>query len=162
MTAGMPGEMHAFLAEHAGVWYGESTMWMFPGSDPIYSSCTVTITSIMEGRYMQAEMAGEMPGMGPFTGLGINGYNNVSQEFTSNWIDNHSTGMWRGSGELSSDKKTLTWSYTFSCPVTGKDAHSREVERFISPTEKVMEMHITDPKSGEEYQMMEIKFTKES
>jgi hypothetical protein len=162
MVAGTPGEMHAFLATHAGTWDGQCTMWMYPGADPMESACTSTITPIMDGRYVRVTMDGEMPGMGTFTGEGTYGFDNVSKKFVSSWIDDHSTGIWDGTGALSPDKKTLTWSYTYNCPVTEKPAVAREVERFTSPTTKTLEMFGKDPKTGEEFKMMSIKFTKKS
>ena len=88
MLAGTPGKEHEQLAKDAGVWQGKNTMWMCPGAEPVKSECTYTVTPIMDGRYIKGEMAGEMPGMGPFTGFGISGFDNVSKKYVSTWIDN--------------------------------------------------------------------------
>ncbi len=162
MVAGTPGEMHEFLVKQAGTWEGKSTMWMHPGAEPMETTNTAKITPMMDGRYIRCELSGEMPGMGMFRGEGTYGYDNVAKEFTSSWIDNHSTGMWKGTGELSSDKKTMTWTYTYNCPITKKPSTAREIERFVSPTSKTMEMYGKDPKSGKEFKMMTIEFTKKS
>jgi hypothetical protein len=162
MIAGTPGEMHEFLAGSAGVWEGKSTMWMYPGAEPIATTSTATITKIMDGRFTRCEISGEMPGMGPFAGQGTYGYDNATQKFVANWIDNHGTGMWNGTGELSPDKKTLTWSYTYNCPVTRKPATVREVERFAGASAKTLEMFGKDPKTGKEFKMMTIEFRKKS
>lgn len=162
MVAGTPGEMHAFLARGVGEWECKGTMWMYPGAEPMTSTSKAKITSIMGGRYTRCEYSGEMPGMGPFSGEGTYGFDNVSQKFNATWIDNHGTGMWVGTGELSSDKKTLTWNYTYSCPVTKKPTTAREVERYTSPSSKTLEMFGKDPKSGKEFKMMTIEFTKKS
>ena len=58
----MPGEMHAWLAEGVGEWDGKTTMWMFPGSEPVTSECTSTVTSMMDGRYIKCEIDGEAVG----------------------------------------------------------------------------------------------------
>ena len=34
----------------------------------------------MDGRFIKVEVEGEMPGMGPFHGFGIYGFDNVTQE----------------------------------------------------------------------------------
>lgn len=162
IEAGTPGEMHAHLAKEVGVWAGKTQMWMGPEGEPMDSTCTATITTVMDGRYTKCEINGDMPGMGPFHGIGIYGYDNVSQKFQSTWIDNHSTGIMFGTGDLSSDGKTLTWNYNFNCPVTKKPATMREVEKVTGPNTKTMEMFGTDPKSGKEYKMMSIAFTKQS
>ncbi|MCE9556427.1 MAG: DUF1579 domain-containing protein [Planctomycetes bacterium] len=162
MIAGTPGKMHKRLAQAVGVWQGKSQMWM-PGSDePMKSDCTATITSIMDGHYTKAEIAGNMPGMGPYTGLGLYGFDNVSEQFVATWIDNQSTGMMNGIGTLSADGKTLTWQYTANCPITKKPTMVREVETITGPDTKTLEMYGVNPKTGKEFKMMRIEFTKKS
>lgn len=162
MEAGIPGEMHAFLAESVGTWEGKVKMWMDPSMPPTESTCTTVITSIMDGRYVRCETSGEMPGMGLFLGSGIYAFDNVTQQFQSTWIDNMSTGIAFGTGELSSDRKTLTWKLTFNCPITKKPTTMREVQRFIDKDTSIMEMYGANPKTGEEYKMMEIHYTRAS
>ena len=96
--AGTAGKMHEQLAKDVGVWQGKSTLWMFPDSEPAQTECTNTISKLMDGRFIKTEWAGEMPGMGPYNGLGTAGFDNVSQKFVSTWIDNHSTGIMYGTG----------------------------------------------------------------
>lgn len=158
--AGTPGAMHEWLAEGVGVWNGKTKMWMAPGSEPMVSECTSTVTAMMDGRFVQCEIDGEMPGMGPFHGFGIYGFDNVSEEFQSTWVDNCGTGMMTGTGELSSDKKTLTWTFTYNCPITQKPKVMREVERRTGKDTMVLEMYSAPPAGGDEYKMMEITFTR--
>lgn len=160
-TAGMPGKMQHWLAQDAGSWRGKTAMTMYPGAEPMTSECTSTVTPIMDGRYVKVEMAGEMPGMGAFTGFGITGFDNVSQKFVSTWIDNQSTGIGYGTGELSPDGKKLTWEFTFNCPITKKPAVMREVDTVTGPNSKTLEMFGPDPKTGKEFKMMTIELTKE-
>jgi hypothetical protein len=105
-------------------------------------------------------MQGEMPGMGEFTGIGIYGFDNVSQKFVSVWFDNHSTGIMNGTGELSDDGKTITWNYTGNCPLTKKPIAIKDVETVTGPGTKVIESFGPDRKTGEVYQMMRIEMTK--
>ena len=160
MVAGTPGKMHEHLAKGVGKWSGKTTMWMSPGGEPATGDCTSNVASIMDGRYIRVEMNGEMPGMGPYSGLGLYGFDNVSQKFVSTWIDNHSTGMGTGTGELSADGKKLSWKYTYNCPLTKKPTVMREIETITGPDTKTLEMFGTDPKSGKEFQMMKIEFTR--
>lgn len=162
MEAGTPGEMHAHLAKGVGVWAGKTKMWMAPGAEPMTSECTTTISSIMDGRFTKCEVAGEMPGMGPFNGFGLYGFDNVAQKFQSTWIDNCGTGIMTGTGELSSDGKTMTWNFSYNCPITKKPAIMREVERYTGKDSMVLEMFNTDPKTGEEFKMMEITYTRKT
>lgn len=162
MAAGTPGEMHQKLARSVGRWSGTSSMWMAPDTQPIQSACTSTVTALMDGRYVKTEFGGDMPGMGPFQGLGFSGYDNVSQKFVSTWIDNHSTGIMTGEGTMSNDGNTLTWNYRYNCPITKKQTTMREIYRFTSDNSMTLEMHGTDPKSGKEFKMMYIELTRQS
>jgi len=162
MLAGTPGKMHKFLVQGVGVWDGKTTMWMVPGMDPMKSTCTMTVAPMFDGRFVKGDVAGDMPGMGPYQGVGLYGFDNVTGKFVSTWVDNQSTGMMTGTGSLSADGKTLTWNFTHSCPITKKPATLREVETITGPNTKTLEMFGEDPKSGKEFQMMKIEFTKKS
>jgi hypothetical protein len=161
MMAGTPGEVHKEMAKEVGVWNGKTTMWMSPEGEAMESECTSTVSTLMDGRYLKVEMEGEMPGMGPYNGLGLYGFDNVSQELTSIWIDNHSTGIMIGKGESTDDGKQLTWNYTANCPITKKPTTMREVETWTGPDTKTLEMFGADPKSGKEYKIMSIKLTRQ-
>jgi len=162
VDAGTPGPMHARLAKLAGTWNGKAKQWMAPGTEPMTSEVVEVITSIMDGRFIQSEMSGEIPGMGSLKGLGFAGFDNVSQKFVGTWLDNHSTGIMNGTGELSSSGDTMTWTYGYNCPVTKKPATIRQIERSPDANTRVFEMFCTDPKSGKEYQCMRIEFTRKS
>jgi hypothetical protein len=160
MLAGTPGKQHEFLAKAAGNWAGKSTLWMAPGGEPARSDVTMTITPVMDGHYVRTDFAGDMPGMGPYRGMGINGFDNVAQKFVSTWIDNQNTGIMTGTGELSADGKTLSWNYTYNCPINKRPAVMREIDTVTGPTTRTLEMWGTDPKSGKDYKMMFIELTK--
>jgi hypothetical protein len=157
MTAGQPGKNHEYLAKRAGSWTGTNTMWMAPSLPPtsVPTSCVITVE--MDGRFAKAKYSGEMPGMGAFNGLGFYGFDNVSQKFVSAWLDNHSSGIMHGEGTLSPDGKTLTWSFKYNDPITKKQTTMREIETFKDDNTMTLEMHGTDPKSGQEYKMMLIE-----
>ena len=154
-AAGQPGPMHQRLQEGVGVWQGKSKMWMTPDMEPMEGTVTSTITPLFDGRYIKCEIKGESA-MGPFNGGGVYGYDNVSEKFQSTWIDDHSTQIMFGTGELSSDGDTLTWQYTYNCPVTKKPMKMREVETRTGANTTRFEMFGTDIKTNKEYKMMEI------
>lgn len=162
MAAGMPGKNQEWLGKQAGIWHGKTQMWMSPDAEPSSSECTNTVTVMMDGRYIKAEMSGEVPGMGPFSGMGITGYDNVAEKFVGTWIDNHSSGIMNGVGELSKDGKTLTWTFSYHCPLTKKPATMREVDTYPDSNTMIMDMFAKDPKSGKEYKCMHIEFTRKS
>lgn len=159
MEAGMPGKMHARLAQSAGTWDGQTTMWFMPDSEPMKSTCVAIITPIFDGRFVKVEIEGDMGEMGRFRGLGINGFDNTTEKFQSVWIDDHSSLIMVGTGELSSDGKALTWKYTFTDPQTKKPTFMREIERHINDNTMTFEMYGPDL-SGKEYKMMEIRYTR--
>ena len=160
IAAGTPGEQHAKLAADAGVWQGKTKMWMAPGTEPMESTVKSTITPILDGRFVKCQMEGEMPGMGPFSGFGVYGFDNVTQKYQATWIDNCSTTIMMGTGEASSSGDTMTWKYNSTCPLTKKPTTMREVDKNTGKDSKVMEMYTIDPKSGKEYKMMEVTFTR--
>lgn len=159
--AGTPGAQHEHLKKAVGVWEGKTEMLMSPMSSPVTSTCVTTITSIMGDRYIQCDTKGDMGGM-PFIGMGINGFDNVSGKFVGSWIDNMGTGIMNGTGEASKDGKSITWSFTYNCPITKKPAIWREVDTHTSPTTMTLEMFTNDPKTGKEYRVMKIDYTKKS
>jgi hypothetical protein len=163
MLAGTPGKMQALLTSEAGAWQGKQTMWMSPDAPPMTNEVTSTVTPIMDGRYTRVEVKGDMPGMGPYHGLGIYGFDNVSQKFACTWLDNHSTGMMNGTGELSSDGKQVNWTFTYNCPIAKKPVMMRQTETVGGGSTKTLEMFGVDPKGaggGKEFKMMRIEMTK--
>jgi hypothetical protein len=160
MLAGTPGKNHEHLARGVGKWQGKNTMWMAPDAPPVVTDCSSTATSIMDGHYVRVETVGEMPGMGPYNGQGTYGFDNVSGKFVCTWIDNHSTGIMTGTGELSADGKTMTWTSTFNCPITKKPAVVREIDTTTGPNSQVIEMFGADPKTGKEYKMVRLELTR--
>ncbi|MFM9995327.1 MAG: DUF1579 domain-containing protein [Phycisphaerales bacterium] len=162
MAAATPGEQHTHLAKGVGIWHGKSQMWMTPDAPAVPSECTSTVTSFMDGRFTKVEVAGEIPGMGPFNGFGINGYDNVAQKFQSTWIDNCGTGIMTGTGKLAADGKSMTWNYAFNCPITKKPANMRHVETYTGADTMTLQIFAAEPHSGKEYKMMETAFTRQA
>lgn len=161
MAAATPGKMHEHLVKDVGNWKVKTKSWMAPNTDAIESEGTSIVSPMMDGRYVKAEMAGEMPGMGSFNGFAIYGYDNITKQFVSSWIDNMATGIMNGTGELSADGKTLTWEYHGNCPITKKPIVMKEVDTTIDVNTKKMEMYGPYVKTGEEFKMMEIVLTRE-
>jgi hypothetical protein len=161
ILAGIPGAQHEHLKKLLGVWHGKSKMYM--GSEnptPADGTCTWTVTSIFGDRFVKCDLDAEIPGMGPYKGLGFAGFDNISQKFVATWLDTMSTGIMNGVGELSKDASVLTWNYATNCPVSKKPVTVREVHTFTGPSTMTFDMYTTDPKSGKEYQCMRVEFTR--
>jgi Protein of unknown function (DUF1579) len=161
MEASTPGKMQEHLTEGVGDWKCATKMWMMPGSEPMTSEGTSKVTSLLDGRYIQVVMEGDMPGMGPYKGIGIYGFDNVKKEFVSTWIDNHGSGIMTGTGELSDDGKSIEWEYSGYCPINKKQITMREVESITGPNSRKLEMWGPEPKTGEVFKMMEIELTRD-
>ena len=159
MLASTPGKMQKLLTDGAGDWTGTNTLWMAPGSEGVPTKCSAKITPILDGRFTKMEFSGEMPGMGPYSGFGLYGFDNVSQKFVGIWIDNHGTGMMNGLGTLSEDGTTINWDFNFNCPVTKAPAKMRQIEKIGSNT-RTIDMFGPEPKSGVEYQIMKLELTR--
>lgn len=162
MEAGMLNDNHKLLARAIGTWEGKCTHWMAPGADPAYSDVSCVSSSFMDGRFIKSEFSGEMPGMGHFNGFGLAGYDNVSKKFVSMWVDNMMTGIMNGTGDLSGDSKTFTWSYMVNCPITKKPTGMREIQKYTGDNTMTYEMFCTDPKTGKEYKCMNIDLKRKS
>jgi len=159
IEAGTPGEMQAWLAEGVGVWRGTAKSWMAPNTEPVECELTSTCTPLYDGRYIKCEIKGESP-MGVFEGQGFYGFDNTTETFQSSWIDNMSTGIYCGTGERTSDGTSIEWNYSYTCPITNKKTTLREVETITGENTRTFEMYGIDPKSGREFKMMEVNFTR--
>ena len=160
MAAATPGPMHKHLTQSVGTWKGQCTMWMPGAPEPSKSECMTVITPMMDGRFIRIESNGEMPGMGPFNGFGIAGFDNVSQKFQQTWMDNCGTGMATGTGELSTDGKTMTWTLTYNCPIKKGPVNMRQVQKETGPDTMMMQVFGENPATGKEEKMVEIAYTR--
>lgn len=158
-AAATPGKMHEHLAKGVGTWRGETTMWPAPGAEPITSECKSTVTMVMGGRYARCEMEGDM-GMGPYNGLMYAGFDNVAGKFVLTWLDTCGTGMARGTGELSSDGKVMTWTITANCAIRKGPTTLREVETITGEHTRTIETFMEDPKSGKEFRVMRMELAR--
>jgi hypothetical protein len=158
-AAGMPGSQHAEMMKMVGTWKAKNQMWMAPGTEAMVSEGEWHVSSMM-GRYLKTEVKGDMPGMGPFEGLAIMGFDNVSQQYVMSWFDNMGTGIMQGTGSMSADGKTMTSNYNYNCPLTKKATVMREVVKHIDANTMSMEMFAIDPKSGKEFKNMHMDLSR--
>lgn len=112
-----PGEPHEMLASQAGTWKLTVKFWMEPGGEAQVSEATSVRQMIMGGRYLEEKVDGVSMGQ-PFQGHGITGYDNVSGEYWSTWIDNMSTGVMMLHGKAD-DTGKVTYHGEISDPMTG-------------------------------------------
>lgn len=160
-TAGVPLKMHGPMEHIAGVWTGRAQMWIGPGvQEPVEGVCTWRVTPILGGRYVRCEVSGSLPGVGPFTGERVCGFDTVTGKFVGSWVDTHSNDVIQGTGEPSEDGRTITWSYTSSCPITGTPAMIRESHTTTVPGTMLFELFVTDTGANKEYKRLRVDFTR--
>ncbi len=152
-----PTDVHKFLATSAGKWSYTSKMWESKDGKPEESKGTATMKMIMGGRYLQQEIKGKMMGQ-PFEGLGFTGYDNLKKRTNSTWMDNMGTSMMTGHGEVNVEKKTITESGEFTCPME-KDGTAMYRSEWVMTDKNNMTFTMYSTMEGqEEFKAMEMTY----
>jgi hypothetical protein len=159
MKAAQPGEQHKTLARMVGDWTFTQKAWMAPGQKPAESKGTMHAESRMDGRYVEHAWKGDFMGR-PFEGRGTDGYDNVSKQYVSSWIDNMGTGIMTSTGTCDDGGKKCTYNAAFSDPMTGAPGTMRSVITWADNDHFTNEMYGKDPASGQEVKMMELTVTR--
>ena len=157
--ASTPGEEHKLLSQFVGKWDHVVSWWMSPDAQPEVSKGNTEIESILGGRFIRQHVTGTSMGQ-PFEGIGITGYDNLKQNFTTMWIDNMSTGAMSGIAHFDKQKNALIDTGSFSCPMspTGTQSYQAVWELPVRNAFKY-EMFGTSPE-GKSFRMMEIVYKK--
>ena len=156
-----PGNKHEFLAQRIGEWKGTLRAWPRPGSPAVESECTMTVSSMLDGRFIRVEVSGAIPGVGQFVVAGVCGFDNAMQRFESSWIDSLHSGVLAGIGGLDADASTLAWTITYRSPLTKQPATLRRVGRLTARNAMTVEWFEADPASGPERRTIEMTLTRE-
>jgi hypothetical protein len=167
MELGTPGPHHTKLNGFVGNWKITMKCWMSgPGSEACVSSGKSTVKWILDRRYLLEEVEAEMlmPGPDggmkpfPFRGLGLTGYDNYQNMYTSTWADSMSTAMmvmrgtWNKSGLALYGEMDEPMLEVRGRPI--KITHSMIDER-----SHVMRMY--DLHAGDDYLVMEITYERQ-
>lgn len=95
-----PGAPHEELANHAGAWNVRTKMFMTPDAEAVEMDATADSEMILGGRYLLENFKGTMMGE-PFEGMLIIGYNNLTEEYFSMWMDTWGTAVHQTQGARS-------------------------------------------------------------
>jgi hypothetical protein len=155
--AGTPGPQHAALAEHAGTYDMKIRSWETPGAPPTEETGIATRSMALGGRVMVEEVQSKMHGQ-PFTGHGMEGYDNVSGKYWSTWNDSMSTGVMVSEGTCDA-QNACTFTGSWNDPVTKGKTTARMTTKWLSPTVEQFEMY-GPGQDGKETKMMEMTYTK--
>jgi hypothetical protein len=153
------GEPHKMLAKSAGTWTADITMWMADGAPPTKSTGSTVNTMLFGGLYQQSKHKANMMGM-PFEGMSTVAYDNTEKKYVSTWIDNMGSGILVMSGDWDNATKSLNMSGKMKNPANGLECTEREVFKPVDDNHQTLEMYGPDPKTGKEYKMMEIQYTR--
>ena len=152
-----PGVPHKLLASMAGSWTTRTKSWMGPDSPPMESAGTSEQKMLLGGRFLQQEFAGDMMGS-PFSGVGLNGYDNNTGKYVSTWMDTMSTAILYFEGTAGADGKTIMQTARYDDVVQGP-MQFRSVTRMVDDNTMYFELYSTG-KSGKEEKMMEMTYTR--
>ena len=153
----MPGEPHKLFATLAGSWTTTSKEWMEPGKPPTESTGTAEIKMLLDGRFLYQEYTGQMMGQ-PFSGIGIDAYDNMTKKYVTAWLDSMGTGIFIMEGSASADGKTITLKGSHPEPGGGKMTH-RAVWKIVDNNNQTFDMYGAHH-GGKETKMMEIVYTR--
>ena len=156
MKAATPGPEHAELAKMAGKWTLAVSMWMAPGAPAMKSQGSSTFTSVLGGRFLQEETKGEMNGQ-PFEGMGLQGYDNVTKQYFSSWVDNMGTGPMNLKGKCAQKKCTLHGKMADA--IAGKEVAVSEVMTQTDNDHFTFTMWGPGP-DGKQFKTMQIDYTR--
>jgi hypothetical protein len=156
--------MGAVRAEHrqleyfVGDWTTKNTMWMDPKAPPQTSEGTSHCEAVFGGRYFETKAEGNMMGQ-PFSGRGINGYDNLGGTYFATWYDSMSTGFFMSAGTY--DKASNSYTYHGSrddpmAPTT--KVPIRAVVRIVDATHYSFDWY--EKRGGKEAKTMQIDYTK--
>ena len=152
-----PGEPHKLFTSLAGSWTTKTKEWMEPGKPPTESTGTAEMKMLLDGRFLQQEFTGNMMGQ-PFSGIGIDGYDNLRKRYVTTWIDTWGTGIFQMEGTASADGKTITLKGSHPKPGGGKMTH-RAVGKIADGNTQTFDMYGAHH-GGKETKVLEIIYSR--
>lgn len=155
--AATPGEPHKLFATLAGSWTTTTKEWMEPGKPPTESTGTAEMKMLLDGRFLYQEFTGNMMGQ-PFSGIGIDAYDNMTKKYVTAWMDTMGTGIFMMEGTASADGKTITLKGSHPEPGGGKMTH-RAVWKIVNHNTQSFDMYGTHH-GGKEMKVLEITYSR--
>jgi hypothetical protein len=152
-----PGEQHKQLASLAGSWTTKTKEWMEPNKPPVESTGSAEMKMLLDGRFLQQELTGQMMGQ-PFSGIEITAYDNLLKRYVTSWMSTMGTGIFMMEGTASTDGKTITLKGQHAEPGGGYMKH-RAIWKIVDSNTQTFDMYGTHP-GGKEWKMMEMTYTR--
>lgn len=155
--AGTPGPEHKALAAMVGDYDLKIRSWQDPAGPPMEETGSATRKMALDGRVLVESMTSTMMGQ-PFSGHGMQGFDNVTGKYWSTWNDSMSTGLMVSEGTCDA-KQTCKFTGSWNDPIRKGPINARMTTRWTSPTTEVFEMYAPG-RDGKEMKMMEITYTR--
>jgi hypothetical protein len=131
MEVATPGPSHKAMEAHVGVW--DAVSYAYETGEKVEAGRGIsTRTMILGGRFLQDHLEATMMGM-PMEGWGLSGYNNLTGEVESTWIDNMGTAIYFSKGKVDADGKSIVQHMEFIDPMTRKPTRVKTVTRADGP-----------------------------
>ena len=153
----MPGEPHKLFASLASSWTTTTKEWKEPGKPPAESTGTAEMKMLLDGRFLYQEYNSQMMGQ-PFSGIGIDAYDNITKKYVTAWIDSMGTGIFTMEGTASADGRTITLKGSHPEPGGGRMTH-RAVWKIVDGNTQTFDMYGAHG-GGKEMKMLEITYTR--
>jgi len=153
--AATPGEPHKLFATLAGSWTTTTKEWMEPGKPPTESIGFADMKMLLEGRFLYQEYNSQMMGQ-PFSGVGIDAYDNMKKKYVTAWMDTMGTGIFIMEGTASADGRTITLKGSHPEPGGGHMTH-RAIWKIVDDNTQTFDMYGAHH-GGKEMKMLEITY----
>ena len=160
MKLAAPGDGHKKLEPLIGKWKHTSKVFAGGPVSPAMESIGTTERKwVLGGRYILEEHRGQLMGM-PHEGLGLTGFDNFRNMYTSMWSDNMGTAMLTMKGSCDQAGKTFTYYGEMDEPgikITGRMV--KYVTRIVDANKHVFE--IIDLHAGDNYKVIEVTYERQ-
>ena len=155
MRLATPGQEHAELAKGAGKWNVNGKSYAGPGGEVMDMIATCEAEMIMGGRYRIEHFSSSFDGH-PFEGMLIAGFDNLSGQHWSIWMDNMRTSYQADSGGMT-DEGVLETHGTMRDSMTPEGRPSRTTVKRHNDDHYSMKMYDSLP-DGSEWLAMELEY----
>jgi hypothetical protein len=118
LKAAQPGTGQKQLATLVGPWNCEVRFSESTNTPEQKSTGTMINRFVLGGRFLETAFNANIEGQ-VFQGTGVWGFNNITNQFESTWIDTMSTGIVFESGKFDANTKTFTMSGRYANPTGG-------------------------------------------
>lgn len=152
------GPQHRLLAQIAGNWAVTQSIWTGTNSAPKIDRGNATFAMVIGGRHLRQELRITSSAK-PFEGLGYIGYDNLSGDYYSSWMDVNFTGVILVRGTYDADSKTYTFVGDMADPANdGSTTRLREVLHVVDADHFTYEYYET--RGSEEALAVRLEYTR--